>query len=75
MGKKTDAFFDGTPKHMQLGFLGFVIACTGAALAFSIDYGASEPLSFVAFGIVVVGVVTGLISIVWGLVSIVSKGK
>jgi hypothetical protein len=64
--KRLDRFFAGAPKPLRLGFLGFVIAVLGAALGFSIDYGPGNPLAYVAFGMVVLGVAIGFIAVGWG---------
>ena len=66
MGQRLDRFFAGSPKPLRLAFLGFVVAGVGAALGFSIDYKPGNPLAYVAFGIVVLGVVIGFIAIGWG---------
>ena len=66
MGQRLDRFFAGSPKPLRLAFLGFVIAALGAALGFSIDYGPGNPLAYVAFGIVLLGIVIGFIGVGWG---------
>lgn len=66
MGQRLDRFLAGSPKPLRLAFLGFVVAAVGAALGFSIDYGPGNPLAYVAFGIVVLGVAAGFIGVGWG---------
>jgi hypothetical protein len=66
MGQRLDRFLTGSPKPVRLGFLGFVVAAIGAALGFSIDYGPGNPLAYVAFGIVVLGVAIGFLGVGWG---------
>ena len=66
MGQRLDRFFAGSPKPLRFAFLGFVVAGVGAVFGFSIDYRPGNPLAYVAFGIVVLGVVIGFIAIGWG---------
>ena len=66
MGERLDRFFAGSPKSLRLGFLGFVVAGLGAALGFSIDYKPGNPLAYMAFGIVVLGIAIGFVAIGWG---------
>jgi hypothetical protein len=66
MGQRLDRFLAGSPKPLRLAFLGFVVAAVGAALGFSIDYGPGNPLAYVAFGIVGLGVAVGFIGVGWG---------
>jgi len=54
-------------------FIGFVTACLGATLGFIIDYDPNQPLSFMAFGIVLIGVLLGLISVAWGYFTIIKS--
>ena len=75
MGQRLNRFFAGSPKPLRLAFLGFVIAALGAGLGFSIDYGPAKPLAYVAFGIVVVGVATGLVGVVWGFVQAIWRSR
>ena len=63
MGQRLDRFCAGSPKRLQLGFLGFVVAGLGAAFGFSIDYKPGNPLAYIAFGIVVLGIAIGFIAI------------
>jgi hypothetical protein len=63
MGQRLDRFLAGSPKPLRLAFLGFVIAALGATLGFSIDYGPGIPLAYVAFGIVLIGIVIGFIGV------------
>jgi uncharacterized membrane protein len=65
MGQRLDRFFEGSSKQLRLGFLGFVVAVVGAALGFSIDYRAGNPLAYVAFGIVTIGVIIVFLAIAW----------
>ncbi len=51
-------------------FAGFLVAATGLAIGFSIDYGPDEPISFFAFAIVLCGILIGLTSILGGWYSI-----
>lgn len=69
MGQRLDRFFEGSSKQLRLAFLGFVVAAVGAALGFSIDYRAGNPLAYVAFGIVTIGVIIGILAIagVWNI--------
>ena len=56
MGQRLDRFLAEAPKPLLLGFLGFAVAAIGAVLGFSIDYRTGNPLGYVAFGVVVLGV-------------------
>lgn len=64
------AFLDNTTPSLRLAALGFGIACAGGVLAFSIDFGPGEPLSFVALGLAALGVGLGFLAIAWGWVSV-----
>jgi 1,4-dihydroxy-2-naphthoate octaprenyltransferase len=66
MGQRFDRFFAGSPKPLRLFSLGFVIALLGVALGFGIDYAQGNPLAYVAFGTVVLGVAIGFIAVAWG---------
>jgi 1,4-dihydroxy-2-naphthoate octaprenyltransferase len=66
MGQRLDRFLAGSPKPLRLGFLGFVVGLLGVALGFSIDYGPRNPLAYLAFGIVGLGVAIGFIAVAWG---------
>jgi hypothetical protein len=66
MGQRLDRFFAGSHKPLRLGFLGLVVSSLGAALGFSIDYRPGNPLAYMAFGIVVLGIAIGFIAIGWG---------
>lgn len=61
-------FFDNSTRQMRVAFAGFIVAVIGVALAFTIDYRPDNPLAFVAFGIVALGVALGFSGIVWGWV-------
>ena len=67
------SFFNGTSAPLRLAFLGFVIAGLGAVIAFSIDYGPHNALSFLAFGLGAFGVGLGFCAIVWGWIQILAK--
>jgi hypothetical protein len=54
---------------LKIGFIGFLIAAIGAVLGFSIDYGPSNPISYIAFAIMASGILTGFAGIVGGLIS------
>jgi len=54
---------------LKIGFIGFLIAAIGAVLGFSIDYGSSNPISYIAFAIMASGILTGFVGIVGGLIS------
>ena len=69
MGKRLDEFFNGSPRFIRLGFLGFIVAAIGVGLAFSIDYEPYSLLSYVAFGITTIGVAVGFVAVGWGLIS------
>jgi hypothetical protein len=66
MGPRLDRFFAGSPKPLRLAFAGFVVAAVGVALGFSIDYGPQNPLSYVAFGVGILGWLIGMAGIGWG---------
>jgi 1,4-dihydroxy-2-naphthoate octaprenyltransferase len=66
MGQRLERFFAGSPKPLRLFFVGFAAAALGVALGFSIDYRPSNPLAYVAFGMVIVGVAIGFIAVGWG---------
>jgi 1,4-dihydroxy-2-naphthoate octaprenyltransferase len=53
-------------KPMRFGLTGLGLALVGVAFALSIDYGPHNPLSYVVFGITVVGVLMGVVAVVWG---------
>ena len=72
MGSKLDAFWGNAPRPMRLGAIGFGIAMLGAVFGFSISYGPENPWSYFAFGMVVLGVAIGFISIIWGWASFFS---
>jgi hypothetical protein len=65
MGRRLDAFLKGSTKQMQLGFIGFLIGLAGVAFGFSIDYNPGNPLVYIAFGIVVLGVTIVFVAIAW----------
>ncbi len=61
---------DPTPRRrvtpLRLAFGGFAVAALGAVLAFSIDYGPHNPISYVAFGLALLGILMGWAGILWG---------
>ena len=46
--------------------LAFFVALTGVVLGLAIDYGPNNPVSFVAFGLVVLAIASGFFAIAWG---------
>ena len=54
---------------LKIASIGVLIATIGVGLAFSIDYGPNNPISYIAFTIVISGVLTGFAGIVGGLIS------
>jgi hypothetical protein len=75
MGQRLDRFFAGTSKPLRLAFLGFVVGLCGVALGFSIDYGPHNPLSFIAFGIGILGWLIGMTGIAWGWYTIFRRPR
>ena len=65
MGQRLNRFFAGTTKPMRVALLGFVVGLCGVALAFSIDYGPANRLSWLAFGIGILGWVITMAGIAW----------
>jgi hypothetical protein len=51
---------------MRLGVLGVAIAAVGVGIAFGIDYGPHNPLSYVAAGIGLVGIAVTFVAVGWG---------
>jgi hypothetical protein len=70
---RMQSFFSGTSPPLRLAFLGFVIAGLGVAIAFSIDYGPHNALSFWVFGLVAFGVGLGFCAIAWGWIQAIAK--
>ena len=66
MSKLLTRFLDGTTVPLRIACLGFAIAFCGAVFAFSIDYGPQNRLSYIAFGMGVVGVGTGFLGVALG---------
>ncbi len=66
-------FLDGTSIPLRIACLGFVIAFCGAIFAFSIDYGPQNRLSYVAFGMGVVGVGTGFLGVAMGWLTAIRR--
>lgn len=62
-------------KPLKLGLFAFLLGLFGAGLGLAIDYGPTNPLSFFALGLVVLAVVTGFLSIVWGWFAIIRHSK
>jgi 1,4-dihydroxy-2-naphthoate octaprenyltransferase len=66
-------FFHAVPSHLvkplKLGVAAFILALCGVAFGLAIDYGPGEPLSYMAFGTVVVSVALGFGAIGWGWLS------
>lgn len=62
-----------TPKHLRIAFLGFAIMGVGAALAFSIDYGPDNPLSYLALGIGIIGFIICSLAIPLGAYHMFSR--
>lgn len=62
-------FLDNTTPPLRLAALGFAIALLGALMAFSIEYGPDNSLSYLAFGLGAVGVSLGFLGIAWGWMS------
>ncbi|MDP3270773.1 hypothetical protein [Limnobacter sp.] len=60
-------------KPLRLGLLGFAIAAAGAILGLLVDYRQGNPLAYLAFGLVVTGVVLTFGSVGWGWVSVARK--
>lgn len=75
MKSPCDAFWGNAPLALRLGFVGFLIAAVGAAIAFSIDYGPDNPWSYVAFSIVAAGVLVGFVAIGWGWFRFFTGGR
>lgn len=71
MGDAFDRVWWGTSTGMRIGFLGFVVAAVGVLLGFSFGYGPSNPLSYVAYGIVACGVCVGFYGVINGFVEFV----
>jgi hypothetical protein len=57
-------------KPLKLGVAAFFVALCGVAIGFVIDYGPSNPLSFVVFGVVALAVAIGFFAVQWGWFSI-----
>jgi hypothetical protein len=66
-------FWWGTTTGMRIGFLGFIVAAVGVLLGFSINYGPSNPVSYVAYGVVVCGVCIGFYGVVFGVIEFFKK--
>jgi hypothetical protein len=52
--------------NLRLGTVGFLVAATGAGLAFSINYGPDNPWSYLAVAIGVIGIGIGFFSVARG---------
>ena len=65
MANIDDRVLGKSAKPLRLALAGFAVAVLGAALAFSIDYGPHNPLSYAAFGLAALGVLIGCVGIVW----------
>jgi 1,4-dihydroxy-2-naphthoate octaprenyltransferase len=54
-------------KPLKLGLGGFLVGLVGAAVSLSIDHGPTPgPLVYFGFGMVVLGVAVGFLSVAWG---------
>ena len=60
-------FLPGTPLPLRVFALGFAMALSGAAMAFSTDYGPDNALSYVAFALGVAGAGAAFVGIALGL--------
>ena len=70
-----NSFLRGVSPPLRLGCLGFLIAALGAAFGFSIDYKPGNPLAYVAFFTVAVGVAMGFVSVAWGWVYVIRSAS
>jgi 1,4-dihydroxy-2-naphthoate octaprenyltransferase len=72
---KSKSFFNGVSKPMKLVFTGFVIALAGVilGLAMGSNYEPANPMAYLAFGTVCLGIVMGFVAIVWGWVSVMRQ--
>ena len=66
-------FLDGTSIPLRIACLGFAIALCGFVLAFSIDYGPQNRLSYIAFGMGVLGIGTGFLGVALGWLTGLSR--
>lgn len=66
-------FFQAVPGHvvkpLKLGVAAFILGLSGVAFGLAIDYGPENPLSYVAFGTVVLSVALVFVAIGWGWLS------
>lgn len=67
---KLDRIAGPGARPLRLALLGIVVAIIGAVIGLSIDYGSDNPLSFLAFAIVALGVLMGFVAIACGWVAI-----
>ena len=65
-----ERFFEGSEPPLRWGALGFLILAIAVAIAFSIDYGPENPVSYFALGLAIIGLSIGVVSIAWGWVTV-----
>jgi hypothetical protein len=60
---------------MRVFFVAFGVGAVATMIGLAIDYGPHNPWSYVLFGIVATCVLVGGVSVIWGMIAVLKRGR